>query len=94
MDVVLVDRKTADDWIHAPFSGYYDGDYIWGRGSIDNKSGLMSIMIAMDTLLEQGFRPQRTVALSFGFDEEASGELVHRRTSRCWKPCADRRVLP
>jgi Gly-Xaa carboxypeptidase len=82
MDVVPVDRKTTDDWTHPPFSGYYDGDYIWGRGSIDDKSGLMSIMIAMETLLEQGFRPQRTVVLSFGFDEEASGGLGARENAK------------
>jgi Gly-Xaa carboxypeptidase len=72
-DVVPVDQTTVDKWAHPPYSGYYDGERIWGRGSSDDKSGLMGIMIAIETLLEKGFAPTRGVVLSFGFDEEASG---------------------
>ncbi|KIJ37804.1 hypothetical protein M422DRAFT_259663 [Sphaerobolus stellatus SS14] len=39
----------------------------------DNKSGLISIMSTVETLLEKGFKPKRSVILAFGFDEEASG---------------------
>ncbi|KAF7370754.1 Gly-X carboxypeptidase [Mycena sanguinolenta] len=72
-DVVPVEPETEDQWTHPPFSGHYDGEYIWGRGSSDDKSGLIGIMIAIETLLEQGFAPTRTVVLAYGFDEEASG---------------------
>ncbi|KAG7444316.1 carboxypeptidase S [Guyanagaster necrorhizus] len=72
-DVVPVDPKTIDEWIHPPYSGYFDGEVIWGRGSSDDKSGLIGTMSAVETLLEKGFKPSRTVILAFGFDEEASG---------------------
>ncbi|KAJ6571304.1 hypothetical protein B0H19DRAFT_1129688 [Mycena capillaripes] len=72
-DVVPVEPKTYGDWTHPPYSGYFDGKEIWGRGSSDDKSGLIGIMIAIETLITQGFTPTRTVVLAFGFDEEVSG---------------------
>lgn len=31
---------------------------------------------SIETLLEKGFKPARTIVLAFGFDEEASGSQV------------------
>ncbi|VDB87986.1 unnamed protein product [Peniophora sp. CBMAI 1063] len=72
-DVVPVEQGTVNQWDHPPFSGFFDGEYIWGRGSLDDKSGLIGIMTTIETLLSQDFTPARTVVLAFGFDEEASG---------------------
>ncbi|KAL0564031.1 hypothetical protein V5O48_018026 [Marasmius crinis-equi] len=72
-DVVPVEPKTVDQWTHPPYSGHYDGERIWGRGSSDDKSGLIGTLSAVESLLEAGFQPTRTVLLSYGFDEEASG---------------------
>ncbi|KAJ7511624.1 hypothetical protein B0H11DRAFT_709566 [Mycena galericulata] len=72
-DVVPVEPITYGEWTHPPYSGYFDGDRIWGRGSSDDKSGLIGIMTTIETLISQGFTPTRTVVLAFGFDEEASG---------------------
>ncbi|KAJ7245152.1 carboxypeptidase S [Mycena haematopus] len=72
-DVVPVEPKTYGEWTHPPYSGYFDGELIWGRGSSDDKSGLIGIMTTIETMIAQGFKPTRTVVLAFGFDEEASG---------------------
>ena len=72
-DVVPVPDATLDSWTHPPFDGVFDGKYIWGRGSTDCKSPLMAIMETVETLLNAGFEPQRTILLSFGFDEECKG---------------------
>jgi Gly-Xaa carboxypeptidase len=72
-DVVPVDPKTVDEWTHPPYSAHFDGKYIWGRGTSDDKSGLVGILTAIETLVEKGFKPERTVVLAFGFDEEISG---------------------
>ncbi|KAF4569828.1 hypothetical protein EYR40_008808 [Pleurotus pulmonarius] len=72
-DVVPVDPTTVDQWEHPPYSGFFDGERIWGRGSSDDKSGLIGILSTIETLLAKGFKPTRTVVLAFGFDEEASG---------------------
>ncbi|KAJ7895118.1 hypothetical protein B0H13DRAFT_2234604 [Mycena leptocephala] len=61
------------NWNHPPYSGYFDGRRIWGRGSADDKNGLIAILTAIEALLENGFVPTRTFVAAFGFDEEASG---------------------
>ncbi len=43
-DVVPVEPSTVGAWTHPPFSGHYDGEYIWGRGSGDDKSGVIGIL--------------------------------------------------
>lgn len=72
-DVVPVPAATVDAWTHPPFSGFYDGTFIWGRGSSDCKNQLIGVLEAVEELLKAGFKPKRTVLLSFGFDEEVSG---------------------
>ncbi|KAJ9120378.1 hypothetical protein QFC24_005335 [Naganishia onofrii] len=74
-DVVPVERSTVHDWEHPPFSGHYDGEYIWGRGASDDKTGLISIMSAVELLIESGFKPTRSVVLAYGFDEECGGKV-------------------
>ncbi|KAG6910025.1 hypothetical protein DXG01_013749 [Tephrocybe rancida] len=72
-DVVPVNPETVGEWTHPPYSGYFDGERVWGRGSSDDKSGLIGALASVETLVRSGFRPTRTLILSFGFDEEISG---------------------
>ncbi|KZT56739.1 carboxypeptidase S [Calocera cornea HHB12733] len=72
-DTVPVDRKTISQWVHPPFSGHYDGEYIWGRGTCDDKEQLIGALIALELLAKHDFKPTRTVVLASGFDEEISG---------------------
>ncbi|KAF7338838.1 Carboxypeptidase S [Mycena sanguinolenta] len=78
-DVVPVAPLSADEWTFPAYSGHFDGENIWGRGSSDDKSGVIGILTSVESLLEAGFAPTRTVILSFGFDEEAGG--YHVRSS-------------
>ena len=72
-DVVPV-REDADlIWQESPFSGKIDGNYVWGRGALDDKSGVIAILEAVHYLLKNNFSPRRTVYLSFGHDEEIGG---------------------
>ncbi|SMN19432.1 similar to Saccharomyces cerevisiae YJL172W CPS1 Vacuolar carboxypeptidase yscS [Maudiozyma saulgeensis] len=74
-DVVPVNKETWDSWKYPPFSGHYEPetDLIWGRGSNDCKNLMIAQLEALEKLLEDGFIPKRTILLSIGFDEEASG---------------------
>ncbi|KAL5641591.1 hypothetical protein ACGC1H_001910 [Rhizoctonia solani] len=72
-DVVPVDPKTTSSWIHPPYSGSYDGTWIWGRGTADDKSGLIGIMVTLERLIESGFKPKRGILIGFGIDEESTG---------------------
>ncbi|MBR6313486.1 MAG: M20/M25/M40 family metallo-hydrolase, partial [Clostridia bacterium] len=69
-DVVPVTPGTENDWTHPAFDGYNDGEFIWGRGAMDMKNHLIGVMEAVETLLEEGFEPERDVYLLFGQDEE------------------------
>ncbi len=72
MDVVPPGDTTR--WERSPFSGYNDGTFIWGRGTLDDKVAMISIFEAVEKLLSEGFEPERTLMLSFGHDEELSGK--------------------
>ncbi|KAH9935922.1 carboxypeptidase S [Epithele typhae] len=72
-DVVPVEPTTVNDWKHPPYSGLFDGEWIWGRGTCDDKSDVIASLHAIDALIEQGFQPRRTFVWAYGFDEEASG---------------------
>jgi carboxypeptidase PM20D1 len=73
LDVVPADPASLALWTHAPFSGAIADGYVWGRGALDDKSAVMALHEAVEALLGQGYRPQRTVYLAFGHDEEVGG---------------------
>ena len=72
-DVVPVDDGSGLAWINKPFAGIIDDDYIWGRGALDDKSGVIAILEAINYLLTKNFVPERTAFFAFGFDEEIGG---------------------
>ncbi len=75
LDVVPVDSATVDDWAHPPFGGVVSDGYVWGRGSMDDKSSVLAALEAVEMLLAEGYRPARTVYLAFGHDEELAGSM-------------------
>lgn len=62
-----------DAWTYPPFSGAVDHGRIYGRGTLDMKGMLISIMEAADDLLIDGFQPEQDIYFAFGHDEEVSG---------------------
>ncbi len=73
MDVVPVEPGTEDDWVRSPFSGAIEDGFVWGRGSLDDKVGVLAILEAVEHHLGQGFVPTRSIYLAFGHDEEIGG---------------------
>ncbi len=72
LDVVPVEGT----WQHPAFSGDVVDGNIWGRGTLDDKGCVAGICEAVETLLEDGFVPAQDVWLSFGCNEEVSGEAA------------------
>ncbi len=72
-DVVPIEPGTEQDWSHEPFSGTIADDCIWGRGALDIKNQLISILAAAELLLAENFQPECTVYFAFGCDEEVGG---------------------
>ena len=73
-DVVPVTAGTEGEWIHPPFAGVVTDGFIWGRGALDDKGSLISLLEAAERLLAEGFVPARSIYFGFGHDEEVGGE--------------------
>ncbi len=72
-DVVPINPTTLDQWRYPPFDGKVAEQTIWGRGSLDDKSAVVSLMEAVEQLLASGFKPNRDIYIAFGHDEEVGG---------------------
>lgn len=66
-----LDVATAEPnfWTLPPFSGKIKDGYIYSRGTMDFKNGVMGILEALDDLLAHGFKPSRTIYISFAHDK-------------------------
>ena len=73
-DVVPIEAGTEKIWTVDPFAGIIKDNYIWGRGTTDDKINLISIMESIEKLLGENFKPDRTVYFAFGYDEEVGGK--------------------
>lgn len=91
-DVVPVPDDTRAAWQADPFGGEVRDNAVWGRGSIDDKGSLVSLLEAAEYLAKQGRRPVRTIMFAFGHDEELGGAegatqiaaLLAERGQRAW----------
>ena len=86
----VVDVNEAE-WSKPAFEGIIEKGEIWGRGALDTKSTLLSVLSAAETRIAEGFVPERDYYFCFGGDEEVAGggapsivEELHRRGI---KPC-------
>ncbi|PPQ70762.1 hypothetical protein CVT26_014712 [Gymnopilus dilepis] len=70
----VVPALTAlERWEYPPFSGAFDEEWIFGRGAGDCKNNVIGVMTAVEHLISKAWKPQRTIILAFGQDEEISG---------------------
>ncbi len=72
LDVVPIASPAL--WTVHPFAEGIQRDSIFGRGCIDDKGALISILEAVEYLLKDGFTHDRDIYLAFGHDEEVSGK--------------------
>jgi carboxypeptidase PM20D1 len=73
LDVVPVEPDTEDAWTFPPFGGVIADGFVWGRGTLDDKVGVVGLLEASEHLLAAGFVPRRTIVFAFGHDEEVGG---------------------
>ena len=81
---------AGEDWDFDPFGAELRDGRICGRGTLDTKCTLCSILEAVSYHLENGFVPERDIWLSFGGEEETCGatcgEIVSHLQSLGVKP--------
>src|SRR5262249_2299499 len=90
LDVVPV--PDPETWTHPPFAAVIADGFVWGRGTLDDKAAVVAPLEALERLVQGGFRPQRSVLVAFGHDEEVGGdqgaaaitERLAQRGVRAW----------
>jgi succinyl-diaminopimelate desuccinylase len=66
LDVV----PPGDGWTYPPFGGEIHGGRIYGRGTVDDKSPMVSSLFALKALRDLGLPMKRKVRVIFGTNEE------------------------
>ena len=70
-DVVPVNEES---WEKPPFEGILEDGILWGRGTLDTKGTFGGVLFAANTLIAQGFTPERDVYFAFSGGEEVNGK--------------------
>ena len=71
---------VADEWVLDdgtrldPFKATRVGDYLYGRGTIDDKGSIAAVLYAMKTVRESGLPLDRTIRLMIETTEETGGD--------------------
>jgi acetylornithine deacetylase len=71
--VDVVPTGPADLWTYPPFDPVIDGDWMYGRGAGDMKSGTAAMIFAMAALRRAGVMPAGTVHMESVIEEECTG---------------------
>ncbi len=69
----VVPEGDEVEWKYPPFSGTVAEEKLWGRGTLDNKGPLITILQAAEEALQAGWIPAKTIYLGSGHDEEIGG---------------------
>jgi len=85
MDVVEAKRE---DWKQDPFEFIEKDGYFYGRGSYDNKAGMVGLVASFLKLKQAGFKPKRDLILFFTGDEETGGKGARLGATE-WRPLTD-----
>jgi acetylornithine deacetylase/succinyl-diaminopimelate desuccinylase-like protein len=71
MDVV---EALPGDWTTDPFKLVEKDGYFYGRGTGDDKGGVVPSLVALMKLRSEGFRPDRDIVVLYTGDEETQGK--------------------
>ncbi|GAB3359592.1 M20/M25/M40 family metallo-hydrolase [Lysobacter tyrosinilyticus] len=85
MDVV---EAKPEDWSMDPFTLIEKDGYFYGRGTSDDKMGVVAVTTALLELKAKGFKPKRDIIVFFTGDEETTGKGAVLGATE-WKPMLD-----
>ncbi len=83
----VVEAKRAD-WQEDPFVFRQKDGYFWGRGTVDNKAGVLAITMGLINLKRSGMKPKRDIIVMFTGDEETTGDGARLATTQ-WRALID-----
>ena len=67
---------AGGDWTHDPFTLTRDGDYVYGRGTTDDKGPVLEALYAMKLLRDSGMKLNKRVRLIMGCNEETGSKCM------------------
>jgi acetylornithine deacetylase/succinyl-diaminopimelate desuccinylase-like protein len=79
MDVVEARRA---DWSRDPFELGEAENYFYGRGTLDDKQGVVAVTAALLRLKAEGFQPNRDIVVLFTGDEETGGNGANQAANQ------------
>ncbi len=65
---------NPERWQHPPFGGDLVDGFLWGRGSLDMKSGIAMMLHAIPRAKTDGMTPAGDIVLAVVSDEESGGD--------------------
>lgn len=68
-----VSAEPVDQWKHDPFGGEVKDDFLYGRGALDMKAGLIANLFSLKVLNRAGIDPGGTIMLQSVIEEEDVG---------------------
>lgn len=83
------DRKK---WEHDPFSGMIKNGRLYGRGATDMKGGLVSLLLALEAIIDSGVQLKGDVIFQSVIEEESGGAGTLAAVLRGYK--ADGAIIP
>ena len=66
--------EASGKWKYEPFSGVIAENKLWGRGTLDDKGGLWTMLQAAEELVREEFHPTCDIWFSSSSTEETTGE--------------------
>ena len=81
MDVV---DARPEDWTRDPFKLVEENGYFFGRGTGDNKAGIVAMASTILRLKASGKKPRRTLVFAFIGDEETGMETTRLAAAHDW----------
>jgi carboxypeptidase PM20D1 len=81
MDVV---DARPEDWERSPFTLIEEGGMFYGRGTVDNKTGVTSLMSTILRLHADKEQPRRTLVFAFVGDEETGMQTTRLVAAHDW----------
>jgi acetylornithine deacetylase/succinyl-diaminopimelate desuccinylase family protein len=71
----MVPPGPLENWTHAPYAADIAEGRVYGRGTIDTKSGVTTMLMATRALVNTGLPINGKLVLAFSCDEEVAGDL-------------------